>query len=873
VRTDHAEKHYSECIDVENRPLPVITANGSTRLRRSIRFEFRDQRDDTLRAIKFYLNDFLPHKYLFGRSLLAFNGLTWKVEPNMRCTRADFVHKASYDPDALDVHEDVPYPTIGVARVTETPASAKTTSAELSFTRSDGMHIPPEDYEYRKGDQIVAHTLSIETGLQEDVIDIGPLPIEYAPKLKRLRAELEQQHAKTMADIGCIPNVEFEIKLKPGAHVPFIKPRKVSAEKQQIIDKLTLDLLEAGIIEESNSSCAAPVVLIKKPNGTWRMCKDYRATNKATVPIAPILPDTREVLSRMAGARYFSVFDIKAAFQHVPVAENSRYLTAFVARGRLFQYTRMPFGVVNGPAVFANIIAKIFFDLPQFAFFMDDCCAFSPTIDAHFRVLYEFMRRLRKNNIKLNGSKCRLFQKQVRFLSNIISAEGIRPHGDYIDKCLRIPRPKTPAEARSAIGYLQWIASHVPRLAHTLAPITDLLSKKSVYKWTARQETAWTNIQDVLKRLPTLAHRTLHDKCVLETDASDVAVGAVLMQRDAKTKQMRIIQFASRKFTTTERNWTTLERELFGVVWAITYWRQYLIGALFEVWTDHMNLIALFRTATSELSGRVYRWRLTLSQFSFEVHHIPGPLNAVADGLSRQMLLAIEPSMRAAPAANQPPPTPAATIVATECKLELTVAQLFDRDRVRTEGLKDESHAALLAVLRSGDRTSPAAVDALKHVSRADKIALRRHKYHIVDGLIMTDHDEVVIPEGLQYPMLQYFHAIAAHCGVTAQMRLMAGRVYWPKLINDLRDHIHECAPCQSARRGRESQAGLTQAFDVSEPDELVAVDIHGPLPLSSTADGEFRHVLSIQDMFSRLVFFIPIGDVRTVTILGAFED
>jgi transposase InsO family protein len=218
-------------------------------------------------------------------------------------------------------------------------------------------------------------------------------------------------------------------------------------------------------------------------------------------------------------------------------------------------------------------------------------------------------------------------------------------------------------------------------------------------------------------------------------------------------------------------------------------------------------------------------------------------------------------------------PEPAATIDATECKLELTVAQLFDRERVRTEGLKDDSYAALLAVLRSGGRTSPAAVDALKHVSRSDKIALRRHNYRIVDGLIMTDHDEVVIPEGLQYPMLQYFHAVAAHCGTTTQMRLMAGRVYWPKLVNDIRDHVHECAPCQAARRGRESTTGLTQAFNVSEPDELVAVDIHGPLPLSSTDDGEFRHVLSIQDMFSRLVVFVPIGDVSTATVLRALED
>ncbi|KAJ9542547.1 hypothetical protein OSB04_029053 [Centaurea solstitialis] len=424
--------------------------------------------------------------------------------------------------------------------------------------------------------------------------------------------------------------IEFRMDLVPGA-TPIAKApyRLAPSELKEMLAQLQ-ELLDKGFIRPSTSPWGAPVLFVKKKDGTMRMCIDYRELNKVTVKNKYPLPRIDDLFDQLQGAKYFSKIDLRSGYHQLKVREEDIPKTAFQTRYGHYEFLVMSFVLTNAPAAFMDLMNRVCKPyLDEFVIvFIDDILIYSKTAEEHGEHLRKVLEMLKREQLYAKFSKCEFWLKEVQFLGHIVTQEGIKVDPAKIEAIKDWESPKSPSEVRSFLGLAGYYRRFIEHFSAIATPLTALTKKDVKFEWTSTCERAFNNLKGKLTSAPILTLPNGTDGFVVYCDASKLGLGCVLMQ------DRKVIAYASRKLKVHELNYPTHDMELAAVVFALKIWRHYLYGVKCQIYTDHKSLQYLLNQ--KELNMRQRRWIELLSDYDCEILYHPGKGNVVADALSRK---------------------------------------------------------------------------------------------------------------------------------------------------------------------------------------------------------------------------------------------
>ena len=445
-------------------------------------------------------------------------------------------------------------------------------------------------------------------------------------------------------------SISHAIPLITGKQPPSRPPYRLSFAELDVLKAYLDDLLSKGLLQPSTSPYGAPVIVIKQKD-KFRVCIDYRALNAQSIKNACPLPRQDDLFDRLHSATIFSKIDLRSGYHQVRVDPADTHKTAINTRYGHFEFTVLPFGLCNAPGTFQSLMNDVFKDfLDDFlVVYMDDLLIYSNSVEEHAAHVRRVLQRLREHKLYAKQGKCELFRTQVEFLGHILQPGHISVDPRKLPALRSWPIPSTVYDIRQFLGLCNYFRKFIKDFSSIAAPLTELTSDKAhapgkngkLHEWTPTHQVAFTALKTALTSPPVLAIPNGKQPFIVQsttsvaTDASDKAVGAVLLQEGDDGKQ-RVVAYHSRKLSPADQNYTVRDRELLAIHDALRTWRPYLSGFKFTVHSDHRTL-QTFLSQKGLSAGRTARWFDFFADFDFDVQYRPGtsPLMCVPDALSR----------------------------------------------------------------------------------------------------------------------------------------------------------------------------------------------------------------------------------------------
>ncbi|KAH0757840.1 hypothetical protein KY290_021333 [Solanum tuberosum] len=423
--------------------------------------------------------------------------------------------------------------------------------------------------------------------------------------------------------------IDFGIDLLQDTQPISIPPYIMAPAELKELKEQLKDLLDKGFIRPSISPWSAPVLFVKKKDGSLRMCIDYRQLNKVTIKNKYPIPRIDDLFDQLQGASHFSKIDLRSGYHQLRVRDRDIPKTAFRTRYGHYEFVVMSFGLTNAPAAFMDLMNRVF---KQYLYlfvivFIDDIIIYSRNEEEHASHLRVVLQTLKDHQLFAKFNKCEFWLQSVAFLGHIVTSEGIRVDSQKIEAVKQWPRPTSATDIRSFLGLAGYYRRFVEGFSSIASPLTKLTQKKVKFQWSDDCEKSFAELKTRLTTTPVLTLPEGSDGYVIYCDASRVGLGCVLMQRG------KVIAYASRQLKVHEKNYPTHDLELAAVVFTLKIWRHYLYGVHVDVFTDHKSLHFVF--TQKELNLRQRRWLEFLKDYDMSVHYHPGKANVVADALSR----------------------------------------------------------------------------------------------------------------------------------------------------------------------------------------------------------------------------------------------
>ncbi|KAJ0039446.1 hypothetical protein NL108_014130 [Boleophthalmus pectinirostris] len=486
----------------------------------------------------------------------------------------------------------------------------------------------------------------------------SPLPVEWKERVTAMLNSMPEVFSQHELDFGHTDKVQHQIKLSDETPFKF-RPRPIHPHDVEAVRKHLQELLDAGVIRESESPFASPIVVVRKKDGSVRLCIDYRKLNLQTIKDAYALPNLQEAFSALAGSKWFSVLDLKSGYYQIEMSESDKQKTAFVCPLGFWEFNRMPQGITNAPSTFQRLMERCMgsMNLKEVLVFIDDLIVFSSSLEEHEQRLKRVLLRLKEFGLKLAPEKCKFFQSSVRYLGHVVSERGVETDAEKIKALTTWPVPTNLKELRSFLGFAGYYRRFIQGYSNIVRPLNDLTAgypplrkgKKKPTKqggsqyhnpkepfgqrWTQKCQEAFEQIICKLTTAPVLGYADPKLPYILHTDASTVGLGAALYQ--LQDGQLRAIAFASRGLSKSEMKYPAHKLEFLALKWAVTEkFSDYLYGTDFTVVTDSNPLTYILTSA--KLDATSYRWLSALSTFSFQLQYRAGKQNVDADALSRR---------------------------------------------------------------------------------------------------------------------------------------------------------------------------------------------------------------------------------------------
>ncbi|GJZ44732.1 reverse transcriptase domain-containing protein [Tanacetum coccineum] len=403
--------------------------------------------------------------------------------------------------------------------------------------------------------------------------------------------------------------------------------RLAPLEMQELSNQLQ-ELVDRGFIQPSTSPWGAPVLFVKKKDGSFRMCIDYRELNKLTVKNRYPLPRIDDLFDQLQGSSVYSKIDLRSGYHQLRVRDEDIPKTAFRTRYGHYEFQVMPFGLTNAPAVFMDLMNRVCKPyLDKFVIvFIDDILIYSRNKEEHADHLRIILELLRKEKLYAKFSKCDFWISIVQFLGHLIDSQGLHVDPAKIEAVKNWASPTTPTEIRQFLGLAGYYRRFIKDFSKIAKSLTELTQKNKKYIWGKDQEIIFQLLKQKLCEALILALPKGNDDFVVYCDASHQGLGAVLMEKE------KVISYATQKFKPNEENYTTHDLELGAVVFALKIWRYYLYGTKCTVFTDHKSLQHILEQ--KELNMRQRRWLELLADYDYDIHYHPRKANVIADALS-----------------------------------------------------------------------------------------------------------------------------------------------------------------------------------------------------------------------------------------------
>lgn len=607
------------------------------------------------------------------------------------------------------------------------------------------------------------------------------------------------------------------IELQSGAVPPRGKVYPLSVAENEAMEEYVREALSRGHIRKSSSPAGAGFFFVKKKGGELRPCIDYRGLNRITIKNAYPIPLISELFDRLKGATVFTKLDLRAAYNLVRIKAGDEWKTAFNTRTGHYESLVMPFGLCNAPAVFQEFINDVFRDLLQqcVVVYLDDILVYSESMEAHILDVRRVLQRLRENKLFGKLEKCEFHRSQVTFLGYIISAEGFSMDPEKVSAVLQWPQPSGLRALQRFLGFANYYRKFIRDFSMLAKPLTDLTRKGSNFQvWPLEAIRAFEALKSAFVSAPILSHPNPGLPFVLEVDASETGVGALLSQRRTPEGPLLPCGFYSRKLSSAECNYQIGDRELLAIVQALKEWRHLLEGSVVPVLilTDHKNLTYL--SEAKRLTPRQARWALFLSRFNYVVSYLPGSKNIRADALSRQY------------------------------------SELSGEESIPTSVIPPNQ---ILAAIRTS-LTSPLGEQILAAQSGAPS---------------GRPNGRCFVPEELRTRLLRTYHnsKAAGHPGKNQLSWAVSRLFWWPSLRSDIAAYVAACSVCAQSKSPRHLPLGLLQPIATGErPWSHLGMDFIVDLPASRG----HTVILMIVDRFSKMCHCVPLKKLPSAQELAS---
>ena len=494
---------------------------------------------------------------------------------------------------------------------------------------------------------ILAAVTTCETESQEDPVEGIGHRFKNSEIMNDLDKFLSHLDEEKMSDIkqvmkssssifGDTPSVtnliEHDIEIQDSRPIKQ-RPYRANPVKQEQIKKEITYMKQNGIIENSSSPWSSPCLVVPKPDGSSRLCTDFRKINDVTVPDNYPLPRIADCVEKIGQSKFITKIDLLRGYYQIPLTERAKRISAFVTADGFYQYNVMAFGLRNAPSTFQRLANKLIQDLDGCAVYLDDLVIFSETWPDHVQRLQHLFSRLEAANLTVNLAKSEIGKATINYLGFVVGHGKLKPLEAKVTAVLNYPVPKTRKELRRFLGMVSFYRSFCPNLSEILAPLTDMTSPNVTLDWTDECQLAFEKAKSILGSKPVLSIPQFDKPFKLRTDASQLGTGALLFQIDDEDNEHPVAYY-SKKFSPHQQHFSTIEKEAFAIISSLKHFEYYVQNGLqIEVFTDHNPLVFLQKMKNE--NQRLLRWSLQLQEFNIVIRHIPGSRNVIADCLSR----------------------------------------------------------------------------------------------------------------------------------------------------------------------------------------------------------------------------------------------
>ena len=795
------------------------------------------------------------------------------------------------------------------------PKTPKIAALKGESTQVEGQQGPAEDQAGCKtqgpSTKLPDH---LEQMFEASLVNLAP---EQQNQLATLLHDFAHVFSRNDSDLGRTGLERHHIPT--GDAIPIrLPPRRAPMHLREDIESQVQTLMAHGIVEPCSSSWAAPLVIVKKKDGSNRICVDYRALNNVTAKDGHPIPRIGDSLDALAGATVFSTLDMTSGYHQVEVAEEDRDKTAFVTgRGHHLRFVTMPFGLCGAPSTFQRLMEKVLDGLiwRTVVVYLDDVVVFSRNQEEHVENLRTVLQRFEDHKLKLKPRKCELFRSQVTFLGHVVSAAGVSTDPSLIEKVTAWEPPTNQKEVRAFLGLTGYYRAYVPDYGGIAEPLVRLTDAKASFKWTEACQSAFEHLKSCLVSAPILAYPTLEDPFILDTDASEVAIGAVLSQ--VQNGVERVIAYGSKTLSRAERNYCVTRRELLAVVHFTDAYRYYLYGKHFTIRTDHASLQWMLNV--KEPVDQLARWIQRMQNYQYTIEHRPGRKHGNADAMSRAGKCfrggqcfhptctesidqenvrtnvgspeTLNPNkevagpkqvsvLRATRKGDSRREDPDADSSGEDDNNGLETG--YSTEDLREEQGKDPDIRYLRDRLEtclpcpSKSELSPCS-PAIKHwCARWRQLELR-------DGLVKFRWEphrqgdpiewKVLAPQGLRESIMTAVHDLKAsgHLGTYKTWeRAKRSPFIWAGMRSDVDRWVRRCQKCQQRKPPNARKRARMVTYQVGAPWERIAADVVGPFPRTNRGN---RYILVVQDYFTKWVEVFPMHDQTAETIATLLVD
>lgn len=762
-------------------------------------------------------------------------------------------------------------------------------------------------------------TVTLDQAVKVDIFNIECTNRDHDPSrvkevISRLRTDHLNAEEKTNLETLCgryadvfyidgealtfTNKIKHQIKTTDELPVYTKSYRYPFVHRQEVRDQIT-KMLDQGIIRPSDSAWSSPIWVVPKKldasgKQKWRLVVDFRKLNDKTIDDKYPIPNITDVLDKLGRCQYFTTLDLASGFYQVEMSPDDVPKTAFNVEHGHFEFLRMPMGLKNSPSTFQRVMDNVLRGLQNeiCLVYLDDIIVFSTSLQEHMINLEKVFTRLRESNFKIQMDKSEFLKLETAYLGHVISKDGIKPNPDKINAIQKYPMPKTPKEIKQFLGLLGYYRKFIPDFARITKPMTKCLKKTNKITFDTDYTNSFEKCKTLLTNDPILQYPDFNKEFILTTDASNLAIGAVLSQGPVGSDKP--ICYASRTLNDSEINYSTIEKELLAIVWATKYFRPYLFGRKFKILTDHKPLQWIMNI--KEPNSRLTRWRLKLSEYDYTVIYKKGKYNTNADALSRIEINNEEiDSMIANP--TERPPSDAGSSTATahtsnenpilevpitdeplnkfhrqicftivgDIKRRTTAIKPFDT-HTRTLIQVSESNLEQDVVNAIKEYVNPKVKTALKITPPLGMYAIipiiQNHFRSSAMNLILAKTELEDVKEYLrQQEIIKHYHeGVTNHRGINECYLTLSHKYFWPKMKEEITKYINECTVCGQTKYDRHP---IRPQFNIvppaTKPFEIVHMDLF-------TAQNE--KYLTFIDAFSKYGQAYHLRDGTAVSIL-----